>query len=100
MPSTDEFGRIHERLDDLFGANAEIKGTLGRIEQRCLPCQVMLLAHQETIHGNGKEGLLVRVGAVESGRVDTLSVKSVCTLVGAIGALAATIGAAMGVMMR
>jgi hypothetical protein len=66
-----------------------------RIDERCKPCSEKVDSHDQAIHGNGRNGLLVEIATLKSGRTDTLSVKGVCTLVGAIGALAATIGAAM-----
>ncbi len=107
MATDGDITRLHRRLDDLFLANstlqkstAAIQAATERIEERCLPCREKVKKHEITLYGNGKNGLTTRVAATETGRIDTLSVKSVVTLVGAIGALAATIGAAMGVMMK
>jgi len=94
-----EIERVHERLDDLFEANNKLFAGIERIEQRCEPCQKMLARHDTTLHGNGKDGLVVRMTAAEHGRVDTLSVKSVCTLIAAVGALAAAIGSAMAALI-
>lgn len=92
---SEDLVRVHSRLDDLMSSNGEIKAAIERIEQRCEPCRKMVDTHQSAIYGNGKTGLLERVAAAETGRSDTLSVKSAIALIGAIGTLAATIGAAM-----
>lgn len=95
-----DISRVHERLDALFGSVGEIKTAIGRIEQRCEPCRKMVDAHQTLLHGNGKTGLVERMAATETGRTDTLSVKSTIALVGAIGTLAASIGAAMAALVK
>ena len=107
MATDGDITRLHGRLDDLFTANAElqrstaaIQAAAERIEERCLPCRERVDKHEITLYGNGKNGLITRIAATETGRVDTLSVKGVITLVGAIGALAATIGATMGAMIK
>ena len=107
MATDGDITRLHGRLDDLFSANTElqkstaaIQAVTERIEERCIPCQEKVKKHEVTLYGNGRNGLTTRIAATETGRVDTLSVKGVIALVGAIGALAATIGAAMGAMMR
>lgn len=99
MPDTD-LDRIHERLDDLFGKIGEIQTSIGQIQERCGPCNAKVQKHDDTLYGNGKPGLVSRVSATETGRVDTLSVKSTITLIGAIGALAGAIGAAMGAIVH
>lgn len=85
--------RIHERIDELSAKVAAQTVVIERIDERCKPCSERVDSHQQTIHG--RNGLLVEVATLKSGRTDTLSVKGVCMLVGAIGAFAATIGAAM-----
>lgn len=100
LVASEELTRIHERLDDLFKASGEVKATVERIEERCLVCRKMVDHHQELLHGNGKAGLIERMGAAETGHTDTLSVKSIIALVGAIGTLAGTIGAAMASMVK
>lgn len=99
--------RVHDRLDDLVDTNDKIIETTARIEnrlnlidQRCEPCRQTVASHQATLHGNGKNGLVERMGAAETGRMDTLSIKSTVTLIAAIGALAATIGGAMAVLVK
>ena len=60
----------------------------------------MVSEHQEALHGNGKDGLVTRVATLASGKVDTLSVKSVCLLLAAFGTLTGTIGAALMAFAR
>ena len=100
MATDEELTRIHERLDDLFMANGATKSVIERMEERCVGCRKLVDHHQEALHGNGKPGLIERMGAVETGRTDTLSVKSMIAILGAVGTLAATIGAAMGAFVK
>lgn len=94
------YDRIHERLDDLFGKVGEIQTSIGQIQERCGPCNAKVNKHEGTLYGNGQAGLVTHIAAAETGRVDTLSVKSTITLIGAIGALAGAIGAAMGALLN
>ena len=87
--------RVHQRLDDVLSKLAELTGEVKQIGERCGPCVKLIQKHEAVIHGNGRSGLVRDVDRMKVGRVDTLSVKSVCTLIAAVGALAATIGAAM-----
>jgi hypothetical protein len=100
VATNEELARIHERLDDLFKESGEVRAAVQRIEERCGTCRKMVDHHQEVLHGNGKAGLVERMGAAETGRTDTLSVKSTISLVGAIGALAGAIGAAMASLIK
>jgi len=102
--------RVHERLDDLFAGQAEVKAALVKIAEGCGPCKALVQKHEDAIYGNGKKGILTildsasqtveRLDSAEQGRVDTLSVKSVVVLVGSIGTLAATIGGAMAALVK
>ena len=95
-----ELARVHERLDDLLSASNRIENRVNLIDQRVEPLCEQVKSHQVTLHGNGKDGLVERMGVVETGRTDTLSVKSMVTLIGAIGVLAATIGGAMAALVK
>jgi len=95
-----DLSRVHQRLDDLFLCNGEVKAAIERIEQRCEPCREEVDTMKILLRGNGQIGLVERIGSVESGRTDTLSVKSAIALIGAIGALAAGIGAAMATLAK
>jgi hypothetical protein len=90
--------RVHERLDDLFAGQAEVKAALVKIAEGCGPCKALVAKHETAIY-NGN-GIHTRLTKVEEGRVDTLSVKSVCVLLGAVGTLAATIGGAMVALVK
>ena len=92
--------RVHERLDDLFAGQAEVKAALVKIAEGCGPCKALVQKHEVAIYGNGKAGVLTRMEAAEQGRVDTLSVKSVCVLIGAVGTLAGAIGGAMAMLVK
>ena len=96
----DDTVRLHERLDDLFKSLAAIQESVTRIEARCGPCQKMVASHENTLHGNSGVGLVSRMVAVETGRVDTLSVKGFVKILGAVGAMAAAIGAAIGAAVK
>jgi hypothetical protein len=111
MPSEQPaLDRIHERLDDLFSQIARIEKSTAIIEQRCLPCQDAIRQHQEAIHGNGQSGLKSLVATNTSdiaalklaaeGGGDRLSVRGMVILLGAVGALAASIGASMAAIIR
>lgn len=95
-PSQNDIDRIHERLDTLVTQQAEIAASVARIEERCPSCQRLVEKHESAIYGNGKAGLLTRMASAEQGRVDTLSVRSLLALLGAVGTLAATVGTAIG----
>ncbi len=90
-----EASRIDERLDKLFAQSAHLTNGVTKLTAQCEQFGKLVESHEETIHGNGKDGLLVDVATLKSGRTDTLSVKSVIALVGSISAMAAGIGAAM-----
>jgi hypothetical protein len=92
----DPMARVHQRLDELFGRLDEIGCKVEVIAARCGPCQLAIAKHEQTLYGNGQQGLVVRLAAAEQGRVDTLSIKSVVTLLGAVGALAGAIAGAVG----
>jgi hypothetical protein len=100
MPSEEDLKRIHERLDDLFAQSGDVKAAIKRIEEQLGPCKADVEKLKGTVYGNGQTGLIARMTAAESGKVDTLSVKSVVTLVGAIGSLAAAIGGAMALLVK
>ena len=108
QPSRTEIGRIHERMDQIVQAmqqmtreNQQMAKDVAVIATNCGPCQKRLGDLETTIDGNGQPGLKQRVAVVESGRTDTLTVKSVTILLGAIGTLAATIiGALVALLTR
>ena len=96
----DPVTRIHERLDSLFERQGQIAEDVATIKANCGPCRASVSKHESTLYGNGQPGLVTRLTAAEVGRTDTLTIKGVVTMLGAVGALAATIGAAMGAMMK
>ncbi len=100
MPTDEDLKRIHERFDDLCTQTAEVKAAVKRIEDQLAPCKADVAQLKGTVYGNGQTGLTTRVATVESGRVDTLSVKSVVALIAAIGTLAATIGGAFATLLK
>lgn len=99
-PTTDPIGRVHERLDDVLAQVSDIAASMKIIASRCENCQGELKKHTATLYGNGQQGLVSRMAAAETGRVDTLSVKAVCILLGAVGTLAGAIGAAIGAVVK
>lgn len=102
--------RVHARLDDLFSEIGDLKGDLasvksdtGAIKARCVPCQEQIIKHEHSLYGNGKDGVLTRVSSLEgkaataeSGRTDTLSIKGMILLLGAIGTLIGAVAGAIG----
>ena len=85
---------VYKRLDSLSVRLSEIKRDITRIQNRCAPCSELVKMHQEAIDGNGKDGIRTKVTRLETGRVDTITVPSICKLVAAFGAaLAMVIGA-------
>ncbi len=91
-----DVARVHKRLDDLFEGVGDIKKEMQGIKARCEPCSKLVQQHQATLHGNGSTGLKTEIAKLKTGRVDTLTVKSVCALMGSLAALIATIiGAAL-----
>jgi hypothetical protein len=101
-PNDKDMTRVHERLDLLFGELAEVKTALVKIAEGCGPCKEAFRKHEAAIYGNGdgRPGILTRLETTVAGRVDTLSVKSVCVLLAAVGTLAATIGGAMAALVK
>ena len=87
--------QIQRQLNDLFEQLAEIKSDISKIEQRCGPHLALVAAHEIAIRGNGKNGLLVDIAKVKAGRVDTVSVKSVCRMIASFGAAIAMVIGAM-----
>ena len=100
MPDADPLQRIHERLDDVFQSLSTVASDVAIIKSQSPVCQQQIKKHEEAIYGNGKEGLVTRIAAAETGRVDTLSVKAVCIVLGAVGTLAGAIGAAIGAAIK
>jgi len=95
-----DLARVHERLDDLFAVQSDVKAALAKIAEGCGPCKTLVQKHETALYGNGKAGVLTRIETAEQGRVDTLSVKSVVVIIGAVGTLAATIGGAMAALVK
>jgi len=97
-----EATRIHERLDQLLERMTDIKSTLDRAEERSAIINETVRDHHVAIHGNGKDGLLVRVAKLEAtgGGVDRLSVKGMVGLVAAVGGLAAAVGGVMAAILQ
>lgn len=93
--SPNPFDRVHARLDDIKDDLGKVRSEIAEIKAACKPCRQQLESHQKVLHGNGKGGLAARMEVVETGRVDTLSVKSVCILLGAVGTLTAAVSAAV-----
>jgi len=98
--TSEKLTKIHERIDEIYRTLSPLAEGVAEIRATCGPCKKLITAHQETLHGNGKTGIVTEVATLKTGRTDTLSVKSVCVLVGAIGSLAATIGAAMAAFAK
>jgi hypothetical protein len=105
--------KIQERLEQMSLSSARIEMTLGHIQERCGLCQKIIEAHQCILYGNAKAGLITRMATSEAltlaahdtrvttGAIgDVLSVKSITVLMGAVGALAAAIGAAIAAVVR
>jgi hypothetical protein len=100
-PDRTELGRIHERIDTLVGVTKTMGESVAVIAATCGPCQKRLADIEQTLDGNGQAGLKQRVGVLESGRTDTLSIRSVQVLLGAIGAfILATLGAVAGLLWK
>jgi len=94
-----ELTRIHERLDQVMEQLGDIKETQATIKVACKPCQDAIARHETTLFGNGKVGIVARMEVAESGRTDTLSIKSIITLLAAVGTLAATLAGAIGAII-
>lgn len=101
--TSDDATRIHERLDTLLTEQAKANKTLAKVEARCEPCSKMVDAHQKTLHGNGDRGLktevaslTAKVGALPEDSPDTVSIKGMVLL---IGAMAAAIGGTIAALV-
>ncbi len=88
-----DISRVYERLDNLCKEVAELRGELKTVNQRCVPCAKLVEAHQQAIHA--KNGLIVEMTKLKTGRVDTLSVSSVCKIIASLGAALVGVIAAM-----
>ena len=95
-----EVASIHRKLDEVFAQLGTLSGEVKATNQRCEPCAKLVQAHETTIHGNGRNGLLVDVAKVKSGRVGTLSVSDVCKLVASLGAAMVAVIAAMATFVN
>ena len=102
MTETEEqLEQIHRRLDAVYGVLTPLASDIAEIRATCGPCKLQVESHQVALHGNGKWGIITEVATLKSGRTDTLSVKSVCVLVGTISsAWGAAIGAAMAAFAK
>lgn len=96
-PNMTPLERIHERLDDIMRELGDMKAAIREQDAMCEPCRKLVNAHEAVINGNGADGLKTRVGKLEHGRTDTVTLKglgiliaSIVTLIGAIGAAIAT----------
>jgi hypothetical protein len=89
----DESDRINAKLDVLAGSQATILETVQKIQEHAAVCTAMVNSHHQTLHGNGRSGLVAQVAGLASGRVDTVSIKAVIALVTTVGAV---IGSAVG----
>lgn len=86
-------GGLQARIDELAETLPEIRESLAIIRATCPACRALVEKHDKAIFE--KNGLLTRLTAVEQGRVDTLSVKSVIAILTAVGTLAGAMGAAI-----
>lgn len=98
QPCTADISRIHQRLDEMFAKMNDVAEDVAEIKGRCIPCQKAIESLTTKVDGsNGTTGLITRVATLESGRTDTLSIKSVGWLIGIIGGLVGAIGTAIAV---
>ncbi len=90
-------------LDMLHARMGEVIGKFDAFESRVERMAKTVEAHDQTLRGNGKSGLVGRVEAVEKtlkARAGKLSAKEFCAIVGALGAFSATIGAGMAMILK
>ena len=97
--TTDNNASIHEQLTDVNMQLAVLSADVKSIKAACAPCREEIKGHDRLLRGNGRDGLLSRITRLETSRVDTLSVASICKLFGAASAMAAAIGAAMAAVI-
>jgi hypothetical protein len=92
-----EIVRVHERLDDVLFELQKIAAIQGEIAASCGPCKAKVAAMDITLNGNGLPGLKQRLAVLEDSRTDqdTLSIKAILWLLGAIGTLATAVATAI-----
>jgi hypothetical protein len=97
--STDPY--LIEQLRSIVIEQQRIAVAVATIAAGCAPHREAIVKLDQAINGNGNDGLKDRVTALEATKpaVDTLSVKAVITLLGAVGALAGAIAGAIGAVV-
>lgn len=91
-----ELNRVHERLDDLLFELQKIATSQAEITSTCGPCKQKVASLDAIVNGNGAKGLKERIGTLETGKTDTLSIRSFGIVLGAVGTLVGVVAAAIG----
>jgi len=95
----DNNASIHEQLTSVNMQLAALSADVKSIKEACTPCREEIKGHDRLLRGNGRDGLVARIAALETGHVDTLSVKSVGWLITRQAAAVSTIAAAIGALV-
>jgi hypothetical protein len=63
--SDGELLRLHERIDEIAQPLADLRGDIRELLTRMDALGATVARHDQDLHGNGRDGLLTRVHAVE-----------------------------------
>ena len=96
----DDLKRLHERVDEILGRITSVAEDVAEIKGEHGVCRAQIVRLDTAVFGNGKPGLVERMQGAESGKTDTLSVKSIAFLMGAIGTLSAAVATAVASIMK
>jgi hypothetical protein len=106
--------RIHQRMDDILSELGDLKADVATVKADTVQiksgfatcqsnCRDAISKHEHAIYGNGKDGLDKRLTIVEGksaatdgGKTDTLSIKGMILLLGAVGTLIGAVAGAIG----
>ncbi len=94
-----DLSRVHQRLDDVLRVVGDIQRSIGAFSERLEAIDKRVVCHDTVLHGNGKAGLVDRMVTTEA-RAGHLSIKALVALFGAIGGLAASIGALIAAILK
>ncbi len=86
---------IDDKLDSLAKSIRRVLLMVQEIKTESTICKTLAESHQRALHGNRRPGLVAKVAELAAlnskSKVDTITVRSVCMLLGAVGTLIATI---------
>ena len=91
-----ELSRVHERLDDVLFEIQKIASSQAEITSSCGPCKAKVASLDSIVNGNGLPGMKQRIAVLETGKVDTFSIRSFGVILAAVGAFVGTLAAAIG----